>query len=86
MQSGRALKKAKDRLVPFEKKGFEKLPNVRNFLSKIKEVNGQCFYQNVELLLFERQKVFVEEKKNEYTEKIRQCLTNRLEQADEGKR
>ena len=84
VQSVRALKKAKDRLVQFEKKAFEKLPNVRNFLSKIKVVNGQFFYQNVELLLFERQKVFVEGKKNEYTEKIRQCLTDRLEQEDEG--
>ena len=54
VQSVRALKKAKDRLVQFEKKAFEKLPNVRNFLSKIKVVNGQFFYQSVELLLFER--------------------------------
>ena len=84
VQSVRALRKAKDLLVQFERKAFEKLPNVRNFLSKIKEVNGQFFYQNVELLLFEREKVFVEGKKNEYTEKIRQCLTDRLEQDDEG--
>ena len=69
----------------FEKKAFEKLPNVRDFLSKIKElVNGQFFYQNVELSSFERQKVSVESKKNEYSEKIRQCLTDRLEQEDEG--
>ena len=47
-------------------------------------MNGQFFYQNVELLLFEREKVFVGGKKNEYTEKIRQCLTDRLEQEDEG--
>ena len=85
VQTARALKKVKGRLAQFEKKAFEKLPNVRTFLSKIKElVNGQFFYQNVKLSSFERQKVSVESKKNEYSEKIRQCLTDRLEQEDEG--
>ncbi len=84
VQTVRALKKTKERLVQFEKRAFEKLLNVRNFLSKIKEMNGQFFYQNAELSSFERQKVSVESKKNEYTEKIRQCLTDRLEQEDEG--
>ena len=84
VQTVRAFKKVKERLVQFEKKAFEKLPNVTNFLSKIKEVNGQFFYQNVELSSFERQKVSVESKKKEYTDKIRQCLTDRLEQEDES--
>ena len=53
VQTVRALKKAKERLAQFEKKAFEKLLNVRNFLSKIKEVNGQFFYQNVELSSFD---------------------------------
>jgi hypothetical protein len=52
VQTVRAFKKVKERLVQFEKKAFEKLPNVTNFLSKIKEVNGQFFYQNVELSSF----------------------------------
>ena len=84
VQTVRALKKAKERLAQFEKKAFEKIPNVRNFLSKIKEVNGQFFYENVGLSSFEKQKVAVENKKNEYSEKIRQCLTDRLEQEDEA--
>ncbi|CAB4003716.1 zinc finger 862-like [Paramuricea clavata] len=84
VQTAKALNKARERLAQFEKKAFKKLPNVRNFLSKIKEVDAQFFYQNVELSSFERHKVSVESKKNEYSEKIRQCLTNRLEQEDEG--
>lgn len=44
VQTVRALKKAKECLVQFEKKAFEKLLNVRNFLSKIKEVSNRSVF------------------------------------------
>ena len=63
VESVKAFDRTVERLDLFMKKDFEKLPNVRDFLSKVKEIDGEYSYQGVKLRKFEDSKSTVSKEK-----------------------
>ena len=81
-----SLKHAKSSLEKFERREFEKLPYVANFLSKInKTEEGEYIYQDIELKDFDTKKEYVKNKKNYYLEIVKECLHSRLEEEPHSK-
>ena len=86
VESVKAFDRAAERLDLFIKKDFEKLPNVRDFLSKVKEVDGEYSYQGVKLKKFEATKSSVSKEKNQFAGLVRDCLAERLTREEESKK
>lgn len=84
VDSIRAFEKTLDRLELFMKKDFEKLPNVREFLSKVNEIDGEYYYQGVKLNSYENDKAIVSKEKNQFAALVRDCLSERLSREQES--
>ena len=80
------MEKTLDRLETFMKKDFEKLPNVRDFLSKVKETEGEYSYQDVKLSHFENVKKNVSKEKNYFAGLVRDNLSERLNHEEESEK
>ena len=78
VESVKAFDRASERMDLFMEKDFEKLPNVRDFLSKVKEVDGEYSYQGVKLKNFETANSTVKKEKNQFAGLVRDCLSERL--------
>ena len=86
VESVKAFDRASERLELFIKKDFEKLPNVRDFLSKVKEDDGEYSYQGVKLRNFETAKSSIMKEKNQFAGLVRDCMTERLTREEESKK
>ena len=79
-----ALEKAKHSLHKFETRDFEKLPYVKDFLSKLVIKGDLHEYQHVELKNFQEVKEYVKNKKTFFLEKVRECISSRIEDEDDS--
>ena len=84
MESVKCIEKTLERIELFGKKNFEKLPNVKYLLSKIKEKDGKFSFQDVNLADFHNVKDQVSGKKNCFAGLIRDCLLQRLQREEES--
>ena len=66
----------------FERKDLEKLPHIKYFLSRVSFVEGKYYFQ--ELRKFDDAKEYVKCRKNELLQKVRECMTSRLEEEKES--
>ena len=78
------LAKAKNRLQLFKEKDFEKLPHVKQFLGKCKQLDGELFYQNMKLSGFEDAKASAKVTTNIVVEKVTSCIRKRLEEEEDS--
>ena len=82
----RCLSKAKERFDLFDSKEFDKLPHVKDLLRQITvNENDQHVYQNIVLSNYEADKQRISEKKASLSEKVRTCITVRLEEESDCK-
>ena len=86
VESVKAMEKTLDRLETFMKKDFEKLTNVRDFLSNVKETEGEYSYQGVKLSNFENVKKNVSKEKNYFAGLVRDNLSERLNHEEESEK
>jgi hypothetical protein len=79
------LSKAKERLEMFERKEFEKLPHVKYTISKICiRDDGKRYLHDIELKNFDQSKEFVKSRKNDFLERVKNCMVQRLEEEAES--
>ena len=82
----RCLSKAKERFNLFDSKEFDKLPHVKDLLCQITvNENDEHVYQNIVLINYEVAKQRILEKKASLSEKVRTCITMRLEEESNSK-
>ena len=80
------LSKAKERFDLFDSKEFDKLPHVKDVLRQITvNENDEQVYQNILLSNYEAAKQRISEKKVRLSEKVRTCITERLEEESDSK-
>ena len=70
------LSKAKGRLELFKNKSFEKLPHIKQFFGRCKEVDGEIFYQNIKLIGFDDEIASGKVTKSIVVEKVVNVLVN----------
>ena len=80
------LSKAKQRLELFERKEFEKLPHVKYVISKVSCDDGKYFLHDIELKNYETSKQFVKDRKNDFLDRVRECIVERLEEEAESEK
>ena len=82
----RCLSKAKERFDLFDSKEFDKLPRVKDLLRQITvNENDERVYQNIVFSNYEAAKQRILEKKASLSEKVRKCITVRLEEESNSK-